>query len=220
METKSAPEGIREVQEVRRRKFSVEEYHQMGEAGIFAKGERVELIEGEVVQMNPIGSRHAACVKELTWILSRVLNEEHRLDVQNPVKIDGGLEPQPDLMVVRARDYKDSLPGPEDVLLLIEVSDTTLSYDRSVKLPLYARAGYQRKLDRGPRGRVHRTPQRSFGDRLRAYAAGCPGQESRLRSLSGPGSAHRRRARIKKKAGARWPQPVVANKAGSCAFTP
>jgi Uma2 family endonuclease len=73
--------------------------------------------------------------------LSRQLGDELLLDVQNPVRLNGDLEPQPDLMVVRARDYRDSLPGPEDVLLLIEVSDTTLAYDRNIKLPLYARFG-------------------------------------------------------------------------------
>jgi Uma2 family endonuclease len=128
---------------VRRRRFTVEEYHRMGEAGILGEGERVELIEGEVIEMNPIGSRHAACVKMLTKLLSGALGEDLLLDVQNPVRLSGGLEPQPDLMVVRARDYRDSLPGPEDVLLVIEVSDTTLGYDRNVKLPLYARAGIE-----------------------------------------------------------------------------
>lgn len=128
-------------QEVRRRRFTVEEYHRMGEAGILREDERVELIYGEVVEMNPIGSRHAACVKELTWLVSKQLGDEFRVDVQNPVRLDGGLEPQPDLAVVRARDYRGSLPSPEDVLLLIEVADTSLAYDREVKLPLYARFG-------------------------------------------------------------------------------
>jgi len=113
----------------------------MGEAGILRDDERVELIYGEVVEMNPIGSRHAACVKELTWILSKQLGDGFRVDVQNPVRLDGGLEPQPDLAVVRARDYRGSLPTPEDVLLLIEVADTSLAYDRGVKLTTYAEAG-------------------------------------------------------------------------------
>lgn len=113
----------------------------MGEAGILGEDDRVELIEGEVVEMAPIGSRHAACVRELTWLLSRQLGDELRLDVQNPVRLDPRQEPQPDLAVLRARDYKDSLPGPEDVLFLIEVSATTLRYDQEIKLPLYARSG-------------------------------------------------------------------------------
>lgn len=113
----------------------------MGEAGILRDDERVELIHGEVVEMNPIGSRHAACVNELNWLVSSQLGSEFRVGVQNPVRLDGGLEPQPDLAVVRARDYRGSLPGPEDVLLLIEVADTSLAYDRGVKLTTYAEAG-------------------------------------------------------------------------------
>jgi Uma2 family endonuclease len=113
----------------------------MGEAGILREDERVELIEGDVVQMNPIESRHAACVKVLTRLLGRSLGDDLLLDVQNPVRLDDGMEPQPDLAMVWSRDYRESLPGPEDVLLAIEVSDTTLAYDRNVKLPLYARAG-------------------------------------------------------------------------------
>ncbi|MBA4115488.1 MAG: Uma2 family endonuclease, partial [Rubrobacter sp.] len=83
-------------EEVSRRWFTAHEYHRMGEAGIFGEDERVELIEGEVVQMNPIGSRHAACVRGLTRLLGRSLGNELLLDVQNPIQLDGGLEPQPD----------------------------------------------------------------------------------------------------------------------------
>jgi Uma2 family endonuclease len=128
-------------EEVRRRRFTADEYHRMGEAGILRDDERVELIEGEIVEMNPIGGRHAACVRALTRSLGRSLGDELLLDVQNPIRLNGSLEPQPDLAVVRARDYRKSLPGPEDVVLVIEVSDTTLGYDRNVKLPSYARAG-------------------------------------------------------------------------------
>jgi len=113
----------------------------MGEVGILRDDERVELIEGEIVRMNQIGSRHAACVRMLTRSVGRNLGDELLLDVQNPIRLNGRLEPQPDLAAVRVRDYLDSLPGPEDVLLGIEVSDTTLAYDRNVKLRLYARAG-------------------------------------------------------------------------------
>ncbi|MBD0253051.1 MAG: Uma2 family endonuclease [Rubrobacter sp.] len=127
-------------EQVTRRRFTVEEFHRMGEAGILREDERVELIEGEIVRMNPIGSRHAACVRMLTRSVGTSLDDELLLDVQNPVRLDGGLEPQPDLAVIQTRDYRESLPGPEDVLLVIEVSDTTLAYDRNVKLPLYARA--------------------------------------------------------------------------------
>jgi Uma2 family endonuclease len=127
--------------EITRRRFTVHEYHRMAETGILHEDDRVELIEGEVVEMTPIGGRHFACVNELNWLLGRRLGDEVRLSVQNPVRLGERLEPQPDLAVIRARDYAGSLPGPEDVLLLIEVSDTSLSYDRNVKLPLYARSG-------------------------------------------------------------------------------
>lgn len=86
METTEA----RQEAEVRRRRFTAEEYHRMGEAGILRDDERVELIEGEVVEMNPIGGRHAACVRELTWLVTRQLVEEYRVDVQNPVRLNGG----------------------------------------------------------------------------------------------------------------------------------
>ena len=136
METKA-----RQGSDLRRRRFTAEEYHKMGEAGILGRDERVELIEGEVVEMNPIGSRHAACVRRLTRLLSRQLGDDLLLDVQNPVRLNRGLEPQPDLAVVRARDYGENLPGPKDVPLVIEVADTSLAYDRGVKLPIYVGAG-------------------------------------------------------------------------------
>ncbi len=114
----------------------------MGEVGILREDERVELIEGEIVQMNPIGGRHVRCVNELNWLLGQQIHDGGlRVSIQNPIRLNGGLEPQPDLAVIRAGGSAGSLPGPEDVLLVIEVSDTTLGYDRSVKLPLYARAG-------------------------------------------------------------------------------
>ncbi len=133
METKS--------QEVTRRRFTVHEYHRMGEAGILHEDDRVELIEGEIVEMAAIGTRHFTCVNVLNRLLVRSVGDAAIVSVQNPVRLDERTEPQPDLAVLRVRDYRESLPMPEDVLLLIEVSDTTLRYDRGVKLPLYARAG-------------------------------------------------------------------------------
>ncbi len=114
----------------------------MGEVGILRGDERVELIEGEIVEINPIGGRHIRCVNELNWLLGQQIRDRGlRVSVQNPIRLNDGLEPQPDLAVIRAGDYAGSLPGPEDALLVIEVSDTTLGYDRNVKLALYARAG-------------------------------------------------------------------------------
>jgi Uma2 family endonuclease len=129
------------AQEIVRRRFTVHDYHRMGEAGILHEDDRVELIEGEIVEMAAIGTRHFACVNGLTRLLVRGVGDAAIVSVQNPARLDEHTEPQPDLTVLRVRDYRESLPMPEDVLLLIEVSDTTLAYDRGVKLPLYARAG-------------------------------------------------------------------------------
>lgn len=130
-----------QTQEVTRRRFNVHEYHRMAEVGILYEDDRVELIEGEITEMAAIGTRHFTCVNGLNRMLVRGVGDEAIVSVQNPVRLDEHGEPQPDLAVIRARDYRDSLPTPEDVLLLIEVADTTLAYDRGVKLPLYARFG-------------------------------------------------------------------------------
>ena len=129
------------MQQVTRRRFTVHDYHRMGEVGILHEDDRVELIEGDLVEMAAIGTRHFTCVNGLNRLLVRNVDDEAIVSVQNPVRLNEHTEPQPDLAVIRPRDYRLSLPGPEDVLLLIEVSDTTLAYDRNVKLPLYARAG-------------------------------------------------------------------------------
>lgn len=128
---------------VTRRRFTVQEYHGMAEAGILHEDDRVELMGGEIVEMSPIGGRHAKCVTELLRALTALVGEGVRVSPQNPVKLDEYWEPQPDVAVLRAseRYMVGELPEPEDVLLLIEVSDTTLAYDRDIKLPLYARFG-------------------------------------------------------------------------------
>jgi Uma2 family endonuclease len=124
-----------------RRRFTVHDYHRMAEADILHEDDRVELIGGEILEMSPVGGRHAACVREINHLLSRQLGDELRADVQSPVRLSEQEEPQPDLAVLRTRDYAGLLPTPEDVLLLIEIADTSLTYDRNVKLPLYARSG-------------------------------------------------------------------------------
>lgn len=129
--------------EIARRRFTVEEYYRMGEAGILSPDDRVELIGGEVVQMTPIGARHAACVAALTRLLQALPGDHAVIWVQNPLRLGLHDEPQPDLAILRpplAR-YRVRHPGPEEVLLVVEVSDTTLAYDRGVKLPMYATAG-------------------------------------------------------------------------------
>ena len=127
--------------QVTRRLFTADEFHAMAEAGILHEDDRIELIEGELIEMAAIGTRHMTCVIELTRLLVPVVGDAARVSPQNPIRLSENLEPQPDLAILRARDYRDSLPGSEDALLLIEVSDTTLRYDRETKLPLYARAG-------------------------------------------------------------------------------
>lgn len=125
------------------RLFTTAEYHAMAEAGIFAEDERIELIGGEIVRMTPIGSAHAGCVMSLNRLLNRELSERALLSVQNPIVLDDASEPQPDLALLRPREdfYRGAHPGPADVLLVIEVADASLNYDRTVKLPHYAKAG-------------------------------------------------------------------------------
>jgi Uma2 family endonuclease len=126
-----------------RRRFTAEEYHQMGRSGILREDDRVELIEGEIVLMSPIGRRHAACVKRLLHLLVQALGKRAVVGVQDPVRLDDSSEPQPDLSILKPRAdfYASALPGAGDVLWLIEVTDTSRDYDRDIKLPLYARSG-------------------------------------------------------------------------------
>ncbi len=129
--------------QVARRRFSVGEYHRMAEAGILGENDRLELVGGEIVEMSPIGSRHVACVGRLNQLLVTRVGGSVIVFVQSPVLLGEHEEPEPDLAVVRFREdyYARELPGPSDVLILIEVADTSLAYDRGVKLPMYARAG-------------------------------------------------------------------------------
>jgi Uma2 family endonuclease len=123
--------------------FTAEEFERIGRAGIFREDARLELIEGEIFEMSPIGSHHAACVNFLSRLLNRLFGDNHIVATQNPVRLNNLSEPQPDICLLRWRDdfYRDSHPGPADVLLLSEVADTTVVTDLSVKVPLYAGAG-------------------------------------------------------------------------------
>ena len=127
-----------------RRQFTASEYHQMAEAGILSEDDRVELIDGEIVEMAPIGSRHMICVNRLTWLFSQRFAGAAIVSIQNPVRLDDRTEPQPDVVLLRPRpDFYAAvgIPRPEDVILLVEVADTTVEADRCVKMPLYARSG-------------------------------------------------------------------------------
>ena len=132
-----------ELAQAPQRPFTVDEYNLMIDAGILKEDDRVELIDGRIVSMSPIGSRHIGCVNRLTAMLVRGSGEEVVPSVQNPIRIDEYSEPQPDVVLLRPRDdfYSDSLADPADVLLLVEVADSSEDYDRDVKLPLYAQAG-------------------------------------------------------------------------------
>lgn len=126
-----------------RRRFNVDEYYAMARAGILHEDDRVELIEGEILEMTPIGSRHAACVARLTSLFLLRLGKTVVVSAQNPVRLDDRTEPQPDLMLLRRREdfYSTAHPGAADVLLLIEVADSSLQSDREFKAPLYGRHG-------------------------------------------------------------------------------
>jgi Uma2 family endonuclease len=123
--------------------FSVEEWHRMGEVGLFGEEARLELLDGEIIEMAPIGSRHAGTVNRLTRLLVTAVGERAVVAVQNPVLLDPRSEPQPDvaLLTPRSDDYTAAHAEPSEILLLIEVSETTLAYDRDRKAPYYAGAG-------------------------------------------------------------------------------
>ena len=126
---------------LKKRKFDVEEYHRLGEVGILNEDDRVELIEGELVEMAPIGGEHATVVSKLTMILARQCDSSQLVHVQNPLRLDRTSEPQPDLVLARLIPGSRDVPNFKDALLVIEVADSTYNYDRKIKAPLYARAG-------------------------------------------------------------------------------
>ncbi|MYC29766.1 MAG: Uma2 family endonuclease [Chloroflexi bacterium] len=124
------------------RKFTVEEYYRMAEVGILQPDERLELIDGEIIIMAPIGNPHATGVRRIERVFGRVLGDAVTISGQNPVLVGEHSTPQPDVAILRFRedDYSGKPPSAEDVLLLVEISDTTLAYDREVKVNLYAEA--------------------------------------------------------------------------------
>ncbi|MBI2865667.1 MAG: Uma2 family endonuclease [Chloroflexi bacterium] len=128
---------------VPRRRFTVDEYHRMAEAGILGEDDRVELIEGEITEMTPIGRLHAAAVNRLVNLFVTTFGKEAVVAAQNPVVLDERSEPQPDLAVLhpKADFYASALPTPADVFFLVEVAYSSADPDRRVKTPLYARKG-------------------------------------------------------------------------------
>jgi len=126
---------------VTRHRLTVEGYHQMAAAGILGPDDRVELIAGEVLDMSPIGSLHAALVAALSDYLGRLAGGRLTVWAQNPIRLSDSSEPQPDIALVKPRAdyYATAHPGPADTLLIVEVAESSLPYDLGVKVPLYAR---------------------------------------------------------------------------------
>jgi Uma2 family endonuclease len=124
-------------------KFTVDEFQRMGEAGIFCEDDRVELLDGELYEMSPRSDRHIGTVNRCNFLFGQRLGERAIVSVQNPIRLSDASEPQPDIALLRPRAdcYRSGKAAPEDVLLLVEVSDSSLSYDRELQLPRYAASG-------------------------------------------------------------------------------
>ena len=124
-------------------RLNVSQYHQMSEAGILSENDKVELINGEIIEMSPIGRRHAACVDRINRLFSNILGIKVIVRVQNPIILNNLSEPEPDIALLKPRAdfYESGHPQPQDIFLLIEVADSSLEYDRDVKIPLYATSG-------------------------------------------------------------------------------
>ena len=135
-----APAEIGQTRQTR--KFTVAEYYRLAEAGILHHTERVELIEGEIIVMPPIGPGHAARVDSFIEVFAPHAGDRFRIRIQNPIHLSDHSEPEPDVALLRPRPdgYTTAHPGPADVLLVIEVADSTLAYDREVKAHIYGRA--------------------------------------------------------------------------------
>lgn len=170
-----------------RHRFSVDDYEKMIQLGILTENHQVELIRGEIVDKMPTGEQHLACVNRLNRFLNRLVGDLAIVSIQNPVVFPDS-EPEPDVALLRPREdfYESGKPRPQDTLLLIEVSDTTLDYDREVKASLYAEAGITdywivNLVDRCLE--VHRQPRPdgSYGE-MRTYQ---PGESVELLSLPG-----------------------------------
>jgi Uma2 family endonuclease len=126
-----------------RHRLTVSDYHRMAESGVLPETARTELIDGEIIDMAPIGTRHASAVSRLARRCERAVGDTATVWPQNPLRLGEHSEPEPDLLLLKPRGdfYADAHPVAADVLLLIEVSDSTARYDREIKLPLYARHG-------------------------------------------------------------------------------
>jgi Uma2 family endonuclease len=128
---------------VSRKRFTADEYERMGEAGILSRKDRVELIDGEIVAMSPIGPPHTACVDRTARTFFKLVGDAAIVRVQGSVRLDFFTEPEPDVVLLKPRAdfYASAHPGPADILLIIEIADSSIDYDREVKTGVYARKG-------------------------------------------------------------------------------
>ncbi len=158
--------------QLERKRFTVAEFRAMVETGILQEGSPYELLNGEIVHMASIGSKHAAKVSRINAHLSKTIAEAHIVAVQNPIELGTYSQPEPDIALLRWQDdfYESGHPEAKDIYLLIEVSDTTLEYDRTTKLPIYAESGvsefwivnipdHQIEVYRNPSGKIYQSIQ-------------------------------------------------------------
>ena len=163
---------------LRRHRLRAEDYQRLGQSGAFGPDPRVELLDGEIIEMAPIGTRHWAMVNRLDMLLKQTLGRRAIVSSQSSFRLDEYSEPQPDLALFKWRDdfYVAALPGPAETLLVIEVADSSLRYDREIKLPRYARRGVPEvwivDLEANLL-RMHREPEGE--DYLQATSTGAPG---------------------------------------------
>jgi len=182
---------------LRRHRLTATEYRRMGEVGILRADARVELIEGEIIDMTPTGSRHAGVVRHIARLFERAIGDSAVVSIQSPVSLSDRSEPEPDIALLspRADFYKSAHPRPSDVLLIVEVADASLRYDRQVKVPLYARHGVTEvwivDLERNvltqyrdPEGERYRTAT-SLAELAAVELAALPGVRLDLRGVFG-----------------------------------
>jgi Uma2 family endonuclease len=145
MSAQSAPtqSPVPETGQVAPRRFTRDEYHRMAEVGILTRNDRVELVSGEIIQMSPIGSRHQGVLNLLNHLFQTGLGDRATCALQGPVVLADSSEPQPDLLLLRPRAdfYRSAHPVPSDVLLLVEIAESSAAFDRGPKRTLYARSG-------------------------------------------------------------------------------
>lgn len=125
------------------KRFTIDEYHRLADLGFFTEDDRVELIRGEIMQMAAKGTLHTVCCSNLLGELARLVAIRATLRCQDPIILPSNSEPEPDFVIAKKRDdnYLSAHPNPSDILLVIEIADSTLKYDQEVKIPLYAEAG-------------------------------------------------------------------------------